>query len=909
MATLFIDGKSYEAEAGENLLHAVLSQSLDLPYFCWHPAMGSVGACRQCAIIQYADEEDQRGRLAMACMTPVADGMRISVEAAQAKAFRSTVIEWLMENHPHDCPVCEEGGECHLQDMTVMTGHSMRRYESSKRTWKNQDLGPFIGHEMNRCITCYRCVRFYGDYAGGTDLAALGSKSRVYFGRVEDGTLESEFSGNLVEVCPTGVFTDKPFAKQYTRKWDLQSAPSICPGCSVGCNTIASERYGTLKRLHNRYNSEVNGYFLCDRGRFGSHFVNSQQRIRHTGQKATDGVFEHGNPDAVVARVSENLDGAVGIGSPRASVEANFLLKQLVGAENFCTGLSDTDQVLLDEILSIRSHGGFHSPTPAEIEDADAILILGEDISNTAARLGLAVRQAVRGVSFDMAGSANIPLWQDAGVRGHAQHNRNPLFIAVNSSTRLDDLAQSTVAGSTDQIARLGFSIAANIDGEFAHGSDSEFVKSAAEALKNASKPLIISGTGSQNKAVVQAAANIAWSLKTAERTASLLFVSGESNSVGSALLGGTLTMGDALSRLGEGANVVILENDLYRRAEKEAVDKALNGTGHVTCLDSLTNRTAEQADCLFSTATYAEQSGTTVNLETRAQRFYQVFEPEDDIRPSWHWLSAIAAKSGLSHLQFESIEHVTQACSQAALEGIHEASVNAGYRIQGEMKIPRQTHRYSGRTAMHADQTVHEPKSLQDGETPFSYSMEGSNPGNQNGATIPYVWTPGWNSNQSVFKFQQEVAGPLKGGDPGKRLSNVEPSLPDNSAQIYRAVPEEDAHNGQLTLVPCFHVFGSDELSTKSWPIAERSSAPFARLNPEDAAKLELAEGNGVFLADLPEEKYEVLLDPNVALGCVGLATGFADRSYVSSSTITLQVDKDYQSRPAGADKVLATD
>ncbi|MCY4657311.1 MAG: 2Fe-2S iron-sulfur cluster-binding protein, partial [Gammaproteobacteria bacterium] len=126
MAKIYVEGKEYEAEAGENLLHAVLSQSIDLPYFCWHPAMGSVGACRQCAVIQYADEEDTRGRLMMACMTPVMDGLRISVEAAQAKDFRSSVIEWLMENHPHDCPVCEEGGECHLQDMTVMTGHSMR---------------------------------------------------------------------------------------------------------------------------------------------------------------------------------------------------------------------------------------------------------------------------------------------------------------------------------------------------------------------------------------------------------------------------------------------------------------------------------------------------------------------------------------------------------------------------------------------------------------------------------------------------------------------------------------------------------------------------------------------------------------------------------------------------------------
>ena len=129
MAVIEVDGQMYEVADGANLLAAVLSEQLDLPYFCWHPAMGSVGACRQCAIIQYADENDERGRLTMACMTSVSDGMRISIAAPHAADFRETVIEWLMENHPHDCPVCEEGGECHLQDMTVMTGHSVRRYE------------------------------------------------------------------------------------------------------------------------------------------------------------------------------------------------------------------------------------------------------------------------------------------------------------------------------------------------------------------------------------------------------------------------------------------------------------------------------------------------------------------------------------------------------------------------------------------------------------------------------------------------------------------------------------------------------------------------------------------------------------------------------------------------------------
>jgi len=243
MATIHIDGKPYAVRPGQDLLSACLSLGIDLPYFCWHPALGSVGSCRQCAVKQFKDADDEQGKLVMACMTAADDGTRISVSDPEAEALRRGVIEWMMTNHPHDCPVCEEGGECHLQDMTVMSGHTYRRDRFAKRTFRNQDLGPLVGHEMNRCITCYRCVRFYDDYAGGNDLTALGIAHHVFFGREMDGALESPFSGNLVEVCPTGVFTDKPFSEHFIRKWDLMSTPGqrIVP-CFVATNPVNQHR-------------------------------------------------------------------------------------------------------------------------------------------------------------------------------------------------------------------------------------------------------------------------------------------------------------------------------------------------------------------------------------------------------------------------------------------------------------------------------------------------------------------------------------------------------------------------------------------------------------------------------------------------------------------------------------------
>ena len=439
MAKIVIDGVEYEVNPDNNLLQECLSQGLDLPYFCWHPSMGSVGACRQCAVRQYRDEDDKEGMLVMACMTPASDGAIISIEDEQAKSFRSDVIESLMVSHPHDCPVCEEGGECHLQDMTQMSGHNYRRYDKKKRTHRNQYLGPFINHEMNRCITCYRCVRYYDDYAGGTDLSAQASHHHVYFGRHEEGVLESEFSGNLVEVCPTGVFTDKAFSEHYSRKWDLQTAPSVCVGCSVGCNTSPGERYGTLRRIVNRYNSEVNGYFLCDRGRFGFDYVNSRERLLEP-VKRVDNTGELLADEEIKAVIKEfSREGTIGIGSPRSSNESNFALKTMVGDENFFAGYSDDEHESMAAILTLASDKAFHNPSVREIEEADAVLILGEDVTNVAPRIALALRQSVRNKAMDLASESRIPQWQDAAVRELAQHERSPLSIlspAVSRSGR-----------------------------------------------------------------------------------------------------------------------------------------------------------------------------------------------------------------------------------------------------------------------------------------------------------------------------------------------------------------------------------------------------------------------------------------------------------------------------------------
>lgn len=871
MAKIILDGQTYEVKPGENLLKTCLSLRLDLPYFCWHPALGSVGACRQCAVVQYKDETDTQGRLVMACMTPVAEGLRADLEAPQAHEFRAGIIEFLMLNHPHDCPVCEEGGECHLQDMTVMTGHTVRRYRGLKRTHRNQYLGPFINHEMNRCIACYRCVRYYGDYAGGEDLQVFALRNTVYFGRFEDGVLENEFSGNLVEVCPTGVFTDKTFSAHYVRKWDLQYAPSICAHCAVGCNISPGERLGILRRIVNRYHGEVNGYFLCDRGRFGYGFVNGKQRIRQAELRG-----EPVAPEAAVAHLAGMTVGrVVGIGSPRASLEANFALRELVGADNFYAGFSRTEAVLVAAILEVVRNWPVRVPALREVERADAVLVLGEDATNTAPRLALALRQAVRNRALELAEGLKIPGWLDAAVREAAQGAKSPLFVASPTATRLDDIAEATYRGTPEDIARLGFAVAHALDPAAPavpdlSEADTRLAGAIADALASARRPLIVSGTGCRSLAVIQAAANIANSLANRRegRAVDLCYAVPECNTLGLAMMDGR-SIEDAFVAAQDGAidTVVVLENDLYRRVEPATVDRFLDQVKHRVVIDHTRHPTAERADLLLPSGTFAETEGTLVSLEGRAQRFYSAMPPAGEARDSWRWPTAALRRN------WTNLDAVTAACAAAlpVFGPIVRAAPSADFRIEGA-RIPREPARFSGRTAMLANRTMHEPKPPDDPDSALSYSMEGAGVGIPP-ALLPVAWAPRWNSHQqATTQFQDEAGGPLRGGDPGVRL--IEPAETP-TARWFDDIPTQVRDESRWRAVALHHIFGSEELSARSAPIMERAPMPYVALHPDDIAALELADT--AVTVRLGERSLVLPVKPEVSLarGMVGIPVG----------------------------------
>jgi len=697
-------------------------------------------------------------------------------------------------------------------------------------------------------------VRFYRDYAGGRDLEVFGAHDHVYFGRQNEGVLENDFSGNLVEICPTGVFTDKTLKRHYTRKWDLQTAPSLCVHCGVGCNTIAGERYGGLRRILSRYHEEVNGYFLCDRGRFGYEFVNSGKRIRQAMiLNKEKGVHEPASREKVLEHVSRILYfGAkvIGIGSPRASLEANFALREMVGPEHFFSGLSKRDHHLVSAIIEILSKGPARSPSLKDVASSDAVFILGEDVPNTAPMLSLSLRQSVRQEPLEIPGKMNIPLWHDAAVRDTLQEQRGPLFIATFDQTQLDGIATETYRAAPSDVARLGFAVAHELDPRIPavpHMSAemTSLAQRIARSLMGAKRPLIVSGMCSGTEEVIHAAANVAWALCRNGHPAQLCLAVPESNTLGSGLMGGRdISEAFRLVEEGRADTVIILENDLYRREDAPMVERFLNSCAHVIAVDHLSTRTTSSAEVVIPCSTFAESDGTLINNEGRAQRFFRVFAADEKIKESWRWVRNAMVASRRS-VEWRSLDELIISMAEAlpVFAPVKEISPASGFRIAGQ-KIPRQPHRYSGRTAMHADISVHEPMPPDDPDSPLSFSMEGYG-GIPPSSLIQRFWYPAWNSVQAMNKFQNEVGGLLCGGDPGKRL--IEPEG-ERETLYFNTVPGAfEPRENELFIVPFYHIFGSEELSILSPGIAERVPGPYLAMNPADAERLFREEGEKV--------------------------------------------------------------
>ena len=654
----------------------------------------------------------------------------------------------------------------------------------------------------------------------------------------------------------------------------------------MGCNTSPGERYGELRRIENRYNGTVNHYFLCDRGRFGYGYVNRKDRPRQPmllrgNDWVTLNAEQAVNAGADLLRQAKKV---IGIGSPRASIESNFALRELVGAENFSTGMPAGEQARLELMLKVLREGGIYTPSLREIESYDAVLVLGEDLTQVGARVALSVRQAVKGKARDMAAAQKVADWQIAAILNIGQNAKHPLFITNVDETRLDDIAAWSYRAPVEDQARLGFAIASALDETAPAVTDFDSKLNGkmdviVQALAGAKKPLIISGTHSGSSAMIEAAANVAKALKARGADVGITLLAGHANSVGLGLMGGN-PLESALEQLsnGEADALVVLENDLYRHAPKALVDAALAQTTNVIVVDHQRTATLEKAGLVLSTASFAESDGTSINHEGRAQRFFQVYDPSyyDNnvvMLESWRWLHSLHSTLESRHVDWTQLDHVIDAVVShlPQLAGIKDAAPDASFRIRGQ-KLSRSPHRASGRTAARANISVHEPRQPQDQDTMFAFSMEGNNQPGAPRSQIPFAWAPGWNSPQAWNKFQVEVGGKLRNGDPGVRLFEASAA----SLPWFSNVPAAFVSEAQWRVAPLYQLFGSEEMSQRSPVFQQRMAPPALVINPEDAAKLGVNNGAAVeFICAGETVRLPVRFSASLQAGQIGLPLG----------------------------------
>ncbi len=602
LVKISIDGQEYQVPAGANLLQVCLDLGLMVPHFCYHEALGPAGSCRLCAAM-VAPSAEKPAQLVMTCMTKVSEGMVVKIQDPYAKDFRRGVIEYLMLNHPHDCPVCDEGGECMLQDMTVLSEHIHRRSRFPKRTWRNQYLGPLIHHEMNRCITCYRCVRFYREYALGKDLGVFGSRDRVYFGRVKDGVLESEFAGNLVDVCPTGVFTNKRFREVYSRPWDLHTARAICVHCSIGCNLLPGGRHRTLRRIKPHPHKELNRFFICDRGRYGGEYVNLYPRqtrptiagtevgfreaIHHAATQLRGIVEQHGTK-AIVA-----------LGSSRASLETNAALNLLfkaLGAEPQIVYYdSDEEYAAVRLAASLTTSRAITVPTLVEMEKCDFVLSIGGDLTGEAPMFDLSVRQAIR------AGAA--------------------FFVISPRAGKLDEFARSVLRVRPDALAQAVEKIlqALSNPAETIAPEIADIV----QALRSAKKPLFLCSAIHGDVALIKATYDLAKAAHQENRPCFLAYYYPAANSVGVALANDSLEPTKALDllRTGTAKAVIAVEHDLATFfGNLENAKGILEKCAFSMIVSSVDSIPPDMATVWLPASPHYLTSGKFVNYEGRVQ-------------------------------------------------------------------------------------------------------------------------------------------------------------------------------------------------------------------------------------------------------------------------------------------------
>ncbi len=630
--TITVDGREIAALEGEMLHDAARKGDVEIPVFCYDPKLGDpVGACRMCLV-----EIEGIPKLQTSCSTPVREGMVVHTRTEQVKEAQSAVVEFLLVNHPLDCPVCDKGGECPLQDITQGWGPGKSRVIDEKRHFRKPvELSPLVAIDRERCILCYRCVRFSQEVSEDAQLQLLERGDRTFVGTFDDRPYVAPFHGNITDICPVGALTNYTYRFR-ARPWDIEQAGSVCTLCPSQCNVSFTIRDEKVKRVITRDNAEVDDGWLCDRGRYGFEMFEAGQRVSEPRLKG-------GAPtgwETAIAKAAEGLRAA-GAGKVAAIVgdasnEEAFLLQKLLREALGSPHLDSRPSRGASRANLVRLAQPNLTAGVTDIDDADVILVLGTDPLHSSPILDLRVRKAIR-------------------------RNGARLVVATERPTALD--------GGAEAIARFAPGGATHFTAELAAalGGTEDVAAPLAESLRDAGKVVVIWGEriAREGDGAIDALLAVASALGIeATDGAGLLEVPDFANARGLREAGCLPDAGPGLAEVsvpghpteeirsalaaGDLTALVLFGVDPLRDfPDTKAWEEAITAADFVVSFSMHETATSAKADVLFPLETHAEKDGTVTHPDGRLQRVRPSASRSGDIRPNFLVLAELCAALG----------------------------------------------------------------------------------------------------------------------------------------------------------------------------------------------------------------------------------------------------------------------
>ena len=655
-----VDGQTLAARKGAMLIEATDAAGIYVPRFCYHKHLTVAANCRMCLV-----EVERAPKCMPACATPVMDGMKVYTRSPKAVAAQHATMEFLLINHPLDCPICDQGGECELQDLAMGYGGDVSQFTERKRVVRDKNIGPLVQTDMTRCIHCTRCVRFGEEIAGLRELGATGRGEHMEIGTYVAKAMISELSGNVIDLCPVGALTNKPY-RYSARAWELQQRDGIAPHDALGANVHFHVKGAVIKRVVPKENVAVNATWLADRDRYSYQGMNHAARLS-APRIRRDGRWSECDWDTALTMVADKLrtvasadaDQVAALAAPSSTTEEFYLLQRLLRG----LGSHNVDHRLRQRDFSDQSAEPLYPGVEslAAIENADAVLLLGSYPRHENPLLNLSLRKAA------LKGAAVMQ------VANHAQDFNYTLAaqVAVKPSQLLGAVA--ALAGGV--ASRRGVSLAAPTDKlvELTALTDAD-LDAMAERLATASRPLVLIGAAVNAHPLRSALVQVAAALAQAGGAVFGELAEG-ANGAGAWLAGAVPHRGPAgrvLEKPGRNvrgmieqprkAYVLLGVDPVLDGADSQGLNAALQAADFVVAVSAFENTALEAlADVILPSALYGENEGSFVNLAGRWQRFAPAVRPRGDARAAWKILRVLGNKLDLPGFDAVNCEDVTR--------------------------------------------------------------------------------------------------------------------------------------------------------------------------------------------------------------------------------------------------------